>query len=179
MPTKNVDTLALKAQVSWIRPSSKPMSSQNLRTRVDAFASQPCTFQHVEKKFNIAASHEIIVSLIYFLYMTIFGWDPQILTCSLCLHLNLQEELNTTEHKLLYDYLHFLTLVEHVLGRFFFGEGAGSSQLAKIAHGTFSIFKAILKRWKEQLLRSAMIERSCFKWARHCWWLSLESFQTH
>ena len=68
MPTKNVDTLALKAQVSWIRPSSKPMSSQNLRTRVDAFASQPCIFQHVVKRFNIAASHETIVSLIYFLY---------------------------------------------------------------------------------------------------------------
>jgi len=75
--------------------------------------------------------------------VTLFGVRPtDFQMFSLFASENLQEELNTTEHKLLYDYLHFLTLRLHL----FWGVKFGS----KNSHGVFFVNKfqiSIILTW--------------------------------
>ena len=118
------DTLALKSSGIVDPAEQQAYVIPKLKDKSWCFHRQPAIYCSTKIQHGSIAWDHHFSHLYIFLIVTLFlGWDPHRFSdVFLCfLHLTtFKEELNTTEHKLLYDYLHFLTLQLHLV---FWGGG--------------------------------------------------------
>lgn len=121
------DTLALKSSGIVDPAEQQAYVIPKLKDKSWCFHPQPAIYFSTKIQHGSIAWDHHFSHLYIFLIVTLFGVRPtDFQMFSFFLHLNLQEELNTTEHKLLYDYLHFLTLQLHL-----FWEGGGWEGLGR------------------------------------------------